>query len=213
VLDFDPAKFRVDTGAFTNDLAGGAFSIATNGNNVTLVFTPNHSPVALPLFLNRVWGTVMRIPISMLLTNFTTDPDNDPTALIGLGVSTNNSPITTNSAFIFFTPTNNVSESFTYQVSDVRNYRPGDTVRMATGWITITVTNAVSSAVSVTTSGGAVSIHFAGVPGYAYDVERTTNLGGSWTVVLTTNAPAHGLWFFTDSNPPQPSAFYRLRQH
>jgi hypothetical protein len=119
----------------------------------------------------------------------------------------------TNASYILFTPTNNFPESFTYTVRDVRSYRPGDTVRTATGWITISVTNAIGSVVSVASSGGAITIKFAGVPGYAYDVERAVDLGGSWTVVLTTNAPPHGLWFYTDSNPPQPSAFYRLRQH
>ena len=213
VLEFDPAKFIVDTSAFTNDLAGGTFSVITNGNAVDLVFTPNHAPVALPIFLDRAWGTVMRIPISTVLTNYTSDPDGDPTALLGLGASTNGTPITTNASYIFFTPTNNLSESFTFTVCDVRSYRPGDTVRTATNWITISVTNAIGSVVSVASSGGAIVLQFAGVPGYAYDVERTTNFDSSWTVVLTTNAPPHGLWIYTDSNPPQPAAFYRLQQH
>ena len=212
VLEFDPAKIVVDTSAFSNDLAGGTFSVTTNGNTINLVFTPNHPPVAFPIFFSRAWGTVMRIPISYVLTNFTTDPDGDLTALSGLGASTNGTPITTNASYIFFTPTNNLSESFTYTIHDVRSYRPGDTVRTATGWITITVTNAIGSVVSVVSSGGAITIQFAGVPGYAYDVECSTNLS-SWTIVLTTNAPPHGLWIYTDSNPPQPSAFYRLRQH
>jgi hypothetical protein len=213
VLEFDPAKFVVDTGAFSNDLAGGTFTIATNGNAVEMVFAPNHPPDAFPILLSRAWGTAMRIPISNVLTNFTADPDGDPTALSGMGVSTNGTPISTNSIFIFFTPTNNGSESFTYTIHDVRSYRPGDTVRTAIGWVTVSVTNAVGSVVSITSSGAAVTLHFAGVPGYAYDVEQSTNLGGAWTVVQTTNAPPHGLWIYTDSNPPQPSAFYRLRQH
>ncbi len=213
VLEFDPAKIIVDTGAFTNDLAGGVFSVTTNGDAVELVFTPNHAPVAFPISLGRAWGTVMRIPISYVLTNFTTDPDGDATALSGLGASTNGTPITTNASFIFFAPTNNFPESFTYTIHDLRSYRPGDTVRTATDWITISVTNAIGSVVSIASSGGAINIQFAGVPGYAYDVERATNLDGFWAVMLTTNAPPHGVWIYTDINPPQPSAFYRLRQH
>jgi M6 family metalloprotease-like protein len=212
VLEFDPAKIVVDTSAFSNDLAGGTFSVTTNGSAINLVFTPNHAPVAFPLSFNRASGTTLRIPLSYVLTNFTSDPDGDLTAMTGLGASTNGTPITTNAVYVFFTPTNSVSESFTYTIHDVRNYRPGDTVRTATNWINITVTNAVSSALSVASSGGRIDIHFAGVPGYAYDVECSTNLS-AWTVVWTTNVPAHGLWIFTDPNPPQPSAFYRLRQH
>ena len=44
-------------------------------------------------------------------------------------------------------------------------------------------------------------------------VLRTTNLDGVWTVLLTTNAPPHGVWIYTDNNPPQPAAFYRLEQN
>jgi hypothetical protein len=84
---------------------------------------------------------------------------------------------------------------------------------MATNWITVSVTNAISSVVSVASTGGAITIQFAGVPGYTYDVERTTNLDGVWTVLLTTNAPPHGVWIYTDNNPPQPAAFYRLEQN
>ena len=212
LLGFDAAKIVVDSSSFSNDLAGGTFSVTTNANFVNLVFVPNHAPSAFPLFLNRAWGTVMRIPISYVLTNFTSDADGDLTRLTNLGSSTNGTPITTNASYIFFTPTNNISESFTYTVRDFRTYRPGDTVRTASGLITISVTNATSSAVSAAAVGGVVTINFAGVPGYAYDVERTTNLV-NWSVTLTTNAPAHGLWIFRDGTPPQPSAYYRLRQH
>jgi hypothetical protein len=211
VLDFDSAKFAVNTSGFTNDLAGGTFSVTTNGNNVVLVFNPNHAPTVYPVNLNRAWGTVLRIPISKVLTNYTSDLDNDLTALTGLGTSTNGTPISTNASYIFFTPTNNISESFTFTVRDVRSYRPGDTVRTATGWITITVTNAIG-VMSFTSSGAAITLHLAGIPGYAYDVQRSTNLT-TWTVVLTTNSPSRGLWNYTDSNPPQPAAYYRLQQH
>ena len=159
VLEFDPAKFIVDTSAFTNDLAGGTFSVTTNGNAVELVFRRTMRRLRFQCFLSRAWGTVMRIPIATVLTNYTTDPDGDPTALLGLGASTNGTPITTNASYIFFTPTNNFSESFTFTVSDVRSYRPGDTVRTATNWITISVTNAIGSVVSVASSGGAITLH------------------------------------------------------
>jgi VCBS repeat-containing protein len=211
VLDFNPTNILVNSASFSNDLAGGTFSVTTNGNDVTLVFTPNHAPVASPLFLDRAWATILRIPVAFVLTNATTDPDGDPTALSGLGASTNGTPITTNSSFIFFAPTNNLSESFNYTIRDVRSYRPGDTVRTATNWITITVTNSIGAGIPVISSGGAVTLKFAGVPGYPYQVQRSTNLL-SWAILLTTNAPPHGLWIYTDSNPPQPSAYYRLQQ-
>ena len=212
VLDFDPTKFSVNSGAFSNDLAGGTFSVTTNGSNVVVVFSPNHAPVANPLFLGRAWGTAMRISIPFVLTNFTSDLDGDVTLFSGAGGSTNGTPITTNAIFILFPPTNNLAETFPYRIRDNRVYRPGDTVRLATNWITVSLTNAVGLVVPVSSSGGSLTLSFAGIPGYAYDVERSTNLT-VWTAVLTTNAPTRGVWLYTDSNPPQPSAYYRMRQH
>ncbi len=213
ILNFDPAQFVVDTSAFENDLAGGIFNVTTNGTNLVVAFLPNHPPVMQPLALGRAWGTAMRIPIAFVLTNATSDPDNDPTAIDSLGSSTNGTFISTNAALIFFAPTNNFTESFNCVIRDVRNYRPGDTVRTATNWITVTVTNAIGSAVSVVPNGGALNIQFAGIPNFAYDVERATDINGPWQVLQTTNAPSIGIWIFTDNSPPQPAAFYRLRQH
>jgi hypothetical protein len=181
---------------------------------VNVIFTNNHPPMANPASYGRAWGTSMRIAISDLLTNFTSDPDADPRALDNLGVSTNGSAISTNTAYILLAATNNQFESFPYVVRDLRNYRLGDTIRTGTNLITIVITNAASSAQAISAPGGqGVVITFSGVPGYGYDVERADNLGGSWSTLLTTNAPPGGVWLFDDQNPPQPNAFYRTRQH
>jgi hypothetical protein len=155
----------------------------------------------------------LKISISNLLANYTTDLDGDARRLVGVGVSTNGAFLSTNSMFILFAPTNNISESFTYVIRDARAYRPGDTVPMATNWITVNVIHAVGYAQSISVSGGAVMITFAGVPSYVYDIQRSTNVSGPWTVLYTTNAPANGRWTYTDNNPPEPMAFYRTRQH
>jgi hypothetical protein len=41
---FSADKFTVDTSAFANDLAGGSFSVATNGASLLLVFLPQPAP-------------------------------------------------------------------------------------------------------------------------------------------------------------------------
>jgi alpha-amylase len=51
----------------------------------------------------------------------------------------------------------------------------------------------------------------AGVPGYTYGVNSTTNLNGPWLSVGPATATPNGLLGFTDTNQPQPSLFYRLR--
>jgi hypothetical protein len=47
VANFSPDKFAVDASAFANDLAGGIFSVQTNGNSLLLTFTSQPSP---PIF-------------------------------------------------------------------------------------------------------------------------------------------------------------------
>jgi len=216
VIGFETNKIIVDTSAFTNDLAGGYFTVvlSEDSNSVNLIYVGNHPPVANPVALGRAWGTSLKISISNLLANYTSDPDGDARRLLQAGASTNGSYLSTNSVFILFAPTNNLSESFTYVVGDTRNYRPGDTVYAATNWITVVVTNAAGYAQTISTiAGGGITVNFAGVPGYAYDVEQATNLSGPWVVVLTTNAPVNGLWIYTNTNPPMPAAFYRTVQH
>ena len=178
-----------------------------------LLFTNNHAPTASAVSYGRAWGTALRLTISSLLATYTADVDGDGRALVSAAASTNGSSITTNASYILFSPTNNFAESFAYVVRDTRTYRAGDTVRTATNWITINVTNAVSAAQSISTSGSGIVIRLAGVPGFPYDVERATNVSGPWTVLITTNAPVGGVWQVTDPNPPSPTGFYRTKQH
>jgi hypothetical protein len=65
----------------------------------------------------------------------------------------------------------------------------------------------------LTVSGsGSVTLDIVGLPGNGYLVQRanevtfTTGL----TTLLSTNAPADGVFSFIDSNPPATAAFYRL---
>jgi hypothetical protein len=62
---------------------------------------------------------------------------------------------------------------------------------------------------SFTLNGGAVSMTFAGIPGYTYNVQRSSDLS-TWNTIWTTNAPPGGVFQFSDSAAPQPNAFYRL---
>lgn len=83
--------------------------------------------------------------------------------------------------------------------------------------IGLTVTNSVAVAGKVTglinPGGNPVTTSFSGTPGHTFYVQRSTNLL-SWTTILTTNAPASGLFIcsdgFSDLSGPPPYAFYRL---
>ena len=60
-------------------------------------------------------------------------------------------------------------------------------------------------------SGGRMGIQFNGIPGVAYQLQRSTDLT-SWTTIATITAGSRGEIDFTDNNPPAPNGFYRLFQ-
>ncbi len=58
-------------------------------------------------------------------------------------------------------------------------------------------------------SAGRIGIQFNGIPGVAYQLQRSTDLV-SWTTVATITAGSRGEISYTDENPPSPNGFYRL---
>jgi hypothetical protein len=216
VTNFAANKFILNDSGFVNDLGGGAFSIEEG--SIKLRFTPNHGPAANDATFNRAPNLSLKIKIADLLADFTSDADGEARTLVSLSASTNGATITTNATHIFYTATNNVPENFSYTVRDVHSYRVGDAVRTATGLIHITVnapggTNA--NIVAITLSNNVPTIRFAGIPGYSYDVQRTTNLVPviNWTTLWTTTAPPNGIFDFTDTSAPASQSYYRTAQH
>ena len=217
VTNFSAAAFAVNTALFSNDLAGGVFSVEEG--SLRLRFTPNHAPVANTMLATRAPNTSLKIKIADLLTN-TLDPDGDLRALLAVGAnSTNGVPITFDGLNIYYpNATTNLADRISYTVRDVRAaYRAGDTVRTASGFIDLTVATPAGTnfnIVSITVTSGIPTIIFAGIPNYAYDVQRTTNLEPpvTWTTLWTTNAPTNGLFRFTDLTAPTNTAFYRTAQ-
>jgi hypothetical protein len=57
--------------------------------------------------------------------------------------------------------------------------------------------------------GGYIGISFQGIPGRSYQIQRSINLS-AWTNLTTVVAAGNGAVTYTDDDPPQPSAFYRL---
>jgi uncharacterized repeat protein (TIGR03803 family) len=55
------------------------------------------------------------------------------------------------------------------------------------------------------------SIQFAGTSGIQYDVQRSTDLQ-SWATLKTFLMPVNGQTNYNDSTPPNPAAFYRVKQ-
>jgi hypothetical protein len=120
-------------------------------------------------------------------------------------VSTNGVAVSTNSSSLMYYSTNDVNDQIGYSIIDTAGVT-------ATGVINFVVGsgNGIGGhANSVAFTNGAVSLTFAGISGYKYHVQVSTNLT-DWNDALITNAPASGVFQFTASNSPLPAAYYRL---
>jgi autotransporter-associated beta strand protein len=165
----------------------------------------NHPPVANNVSYTRNAAvTTFKVLVSDLLTN-ATDADGDTLSLLSVGSSTNGAILSVSSGYVLYYDTNAVADQFTYTVIDGYG---GTNSGMVTLNIDSTPIFGQSQVASVV--GGVATLRFAGVPGYSYSVVRSTNLV-DWAVLWTTNAPAGGLFDFTDNPAPQPSAYYHLQ--
>ncbi|MDB6032603.1 MAG: hypothetical protein JWM16_2941 [Verrucomicrobiales bacterium] len=220
IAGFDPSKFLLNSGPsqFQNDLAGGTFSIAqsVNGKAINLLFNPNHAPVATDATFTRGTGLPLKIKIADLIAGFTSDPDGDGRALSSVAsTSSQGGTVSSDGTYIYYESPNDNADFFTYAVRDLNTaYRAGDTVRTASAKVNVNAVNPGGTVQTINTSGGSVTVNCAGIPGTDYDVQRSATVAfTTFVVVLSTNAPANGVFTFTDPNPPQPTAFYRLMKH
>jgi hypothetical protein len=193
------AGWSGDTGGCT--AAGTQIAVPmTKARDIQAVF--NNPPVATNLVYTRGAGLALKIRIADLLAQ-SSDPDHDPLSLAGVGPSAQGATISTGRTHVFYVPINNNNDSFTYTVSDGRGGSDD-------GTITVNVVAVGGQARTGEPSGGGMTLHFAGIPGYTYLVQRATDVDGPWITLDTRVAPANGLFDFTDPDPPEPTAFYRL---
>jgi len=198
VSGFATNAFIINTTGFTPTLAANnGFSVRLIGNDVYLEYT---HVTANNLTIGRAYGTYLRIPVETVLASVS----GGVAPLTVTGVS--GSYATLNGNFIMFAPSVQTGSSFTYSVADA-----SATPLTASATCTVNVTNAISGPQTITSSGNSVTITFAGIPGYNYQVERSVNLS-SWTVVDTKTAPAGGVWTFSET-PPSSPAYYRTKQN
>ena len=141
------------------------------------------------------------------------DADGDPISITAAGPTSANGPagnvvLNTGAGTITYTPASGFvgSDSFTYTVSD--NY--GGTAT-ATVYVTVTANSGLSPNVvgTPTYSNGIFRVTFAGIPGFAYTVQRAPTPAGSWSFYQSVTAGTNGLFLVTDPNPPSPSGYYR----
>ncbi|MFO1488990.1 MAG: metallophosphoesterase [Verrucomicrobiota bacterium] len=175
---------------------------ATN-DSFTIIKT-NFAPVAQNATYARAPGLSLKINIADLLATKTSDPNSNSVAFSEANGSVQGAILNTNSTFLFYTPTNDNADSFNYIVNDGHG-------GAANATINVIVVNPGGYSRSITPSNGVVNIQFAGIPGFLYDVQHSTNLV-DWAVKDTIAAPPSGLFQFIETNASSP-CFYRLMQH
>ena len=178
----------------TNALAGGQ------------VIT-NHPPVAGSAYGYTNSVISFRLPLANLTANFS-DADADTLTVTSCSTSTNGvTPAITGGLFYYYN-TNRVNDQFGFVVTD--GYGGSATGSVKIVFFPFLVGQNGTFAVA----GGKVNLQFYGISGYPYAIERSTNLT-TWTVILTTNAPASNVFkyqdTFSDLGTPPVSAYYRLK--
>ena len=83
--------------------------------------------------------------------------------------------------------------------------------KTATGRITVTVVNPGGLVQEIKVVGSSVVVNFVGIPGYHYDIQRSSLLSPDWITVHTRTAPDNGLFSYTETVGG--SAYFRLIQH
>ncbi len=195
-----------------------------SSTNLNQIVT-NHPPAASVMTVTCPEGLSLLVALSELATNWS-DVDGDTVELNGINVTTTNgvvlypvnlttnldgSYVITNIAYLYYiNPTNAMNDQFSYAISDGQG---GTNI----GYVNIVIsTNAVTGQATgiIYTGGSAVTVNFAGIIGYSYSVQRSTNLV-DWVSIWTTNTPAGGLFNYTDSyvdlgGIAPGAAYYRL---
>jgi hypothetical protein len=113
-----------------------------------------------------------------------------------------------NGSWVFYLPNSaGNGDTFTYTVSDGHGGTDTRTV-------TVNVVEQGGAAQNLSYNAGGITVRFAGIPGYTYDVQRSADAGfTSFTVMTTTQAPSAGVFTYTDPSPLSPSGYYRLKRH
>jgi sugar lactone lactonase YvrE len=197
------------TGALIGDATGPLGDLSAPTGLVYLAVSRISISNTPTFFRSR--NVPLRIPVADLLTNVA-NPDAAALHLDGVApASTNGAVLYGNSAYVLYglPPGGNVEDAFTFTVSD--------NIAAATGTVRIAIQSAPASTnctlATYSLINGKPAALFAGIPGYAYRIQRTQDLSGTpqWTDLLTTNAPPGGLFQYVDPNPPLGSLFYRAQ--
>ncbi|MEO5802758.1 MAG: GH25 family lysozyme [Verrucomicrobiota bacterium] len=207
-------NFNATSGSYTGAFVTNTLPILTNGLNWYLghlttngTIKVNRRPVANSVIVTNNPTQVLQISVASLTSN-ATDADGDSIALANFdSVTTNGITLVESNAFLLYSNDMSVADKFSYTINDGHGGIATNTVQIVpstTGRFTSLPTGNSNS----------VTLHLAGLPGWTYYVDRSTNLP-AWLTIWTNVAPANGLFDYVDDfqdlGEPPSAAFYRLR--
>lgn len=180
-------------------------ALVTNGT-----IKVNRRPAADPLTYTNVAPAVLPVSFATLMAN-ATDADGDALGVAGVNlVSTNGIALTTNATSIIYSNRANVTDQFSYVISDGH----GGSVAGVVNVVNIGSNPAAQFTSTPGADGNTVQLNFTATPGWTYYLERSTNLF-DWTTIWTNVAPPGGTFDYLDDfhdlAAPVSPAFYRLR--
>jgi hypothetical protein len=215
---YTPSAGEIEAGSvtltLTTDDPAGPCGAASASMTITI-----DKVTATNMTFVRVASASLKISKTNLLAH-ASDRDAETLTFAGVGtdgvnlLTTNGVTLLTDANWIFYTNsvTANVNDSFAYKVTDARGC-----VALGTVFINV-LSNESGQSTGIVISNGVAILDFAGIPGRAYQVQRSTNLV-DWVTLVTTNAPANGIFEWVDdfsdlgvppADPPS-SAYYQLR--
>lgn len=193
------------------DVSAGIYSVLAGNTQSVLsagaVLTVNHSPTPVARAFARQPLARAKARITELLG---TDPDGDPVFLLSAGpASAQNGTVRTNGAWVFYTPPGGYTNSDLFAVvsSDGRG-------GVASNLVTVTIqpdNSVIGNFGSTLLPGGTARLSFNGIPGRAYAVQYSDNLGTTnWQPLATSTAGSSGIYTYEDTPPKgAPPRIYR----
>jgi len=209
-VTFTPAPNFNGSDSFTYTVTDehGGTAIGTVSVTVT---GANDPPVFSSFSLITPYETSAMISLGKLLAK-TTDPEGDAVSVTSAGpASAQGGTASLQVGSILYTPPAGFSgaDSFAVTFEDVHGASVVGSVTVTVGTNPNAGGQGTNSPQLVILPGGDIGISFQGIPGRSYQIQRSINLS-AWTNLTTVVAAGNGAVTYTDDDPPQPSAFYRL---
>jgi hypothetical protein len=170
---------------------------------------PHAPPLAFGGTFYQLVGQPLAINIADLMWN-DYDPDGEPVFFVGVSTTTSNGLALGTQASQILVPANSLADGFSYTIADSIGVT-------TTGAVTISIiTNVTCKVISLDLSiPGEAWVTFTGVPWYAYECQRATNVTftgtvQSWPVQAWADGSIHWWDNFADLTSQPSRAFYRL---